>query len=58
MVRILKKKHDNLLKFMCNFSVRCLQKNILRAYYIICDDCGTKDNLCSKCGQSQDTPIE
>ncbi|CAF0842110.1 unnamed protein product [Adineta ricciae] len=38
--------------------VRCLQKNILRAYYIVCDDCGAKDNLCCKCGQSQDAPIE
>lgn len=40
------------------YSTRCLQKNILRAYYVICDDCGAKNNLCCKCGQSQDTPIE
>lgn len=41
-----------------DFSVRCLEKNIIRAYYIICDGCGVKDNLCCKCGQSQDAPIE
>ncbi|CAF3395627.1 unnamed protein product [Rotaria sp. Silwood1] len=38
--------------------VRCQQKNVIRAYYIICDNCGTNDNLCCKCGQSQDTTIE
>ncbi|UJR20989.1 hypothetical protein I4U23_024091 [Adineta vaga] len=38
--------------------VRCLQRNILRAYHIICDDCGVKDNLCCKCGQNPDAPIE
>lgn len=37
---------------------RCSQKNILRAYYVVCDDCGAKENLCCKCGLSQDTPIE
>lgn len=40
------------------FSVRCSQKNVIRAYYILCDECGQKDNLCCKCGQSQETPIE
>ncbi|CAF4475298.1 unnamed protein product [Rotaria socialis] len=37
--------------------VRCLEKNVIRAYYIMCDDCGAKDNLCCKCGLSQDAPI-
>ncbi|CAF1211099.1 unnamed protein product [Rotaria magnacalcarata] len=37
--------------------VRCLEKNVIRAYYIMCDDCGAKDNLCCKCGLSQDSPI-
>ncbi|CAF1417577.1 unnamed protein product [Adineta steineri] len=38
--------------------VRCLQKNIIRAYYVLCDDCGAKENLCCKCGESQETSIE
>jgi len=32
--------------------VRCLQRNVIRAYYIVCDDCGANHNLCCKCGQS------
>jgi len=38
--------------------VKCLQRTVIRAYYIICDDCGTKENLCCKCGESQNAPIE
>ncbi|CAF2820411.1 unnamed protein product [Rotaria sp. Silwood2] len=58
-------KEINLIehKGLCEHSrattcVRCQQKNVIRAYYIICDGCGAKDNLCCKCEQSQDTSIE
>ncbi|CAF1543319.1 unnamed protein product [Didymodactylos carnosus] len=32
--------------------VRCLQRTVLRAYYIVCDDCGINYSLCCKCGQT------
>ena len=49
---------DDRLQDLLSFSVRCLQRNVIRAYYMICDDCGAKENICCKCGESQDTPIE
>lgn len=38
--------------------VRCLQRSVIRPYYIICDDCGAKENVCCKCGLSPEAPIE
>lgn len=52
------RKNSFVFRFVSFFSTRCSQKNILRAYYVVCDDCGAKENLCCKCGLSQDTPIE
>lgn len=52
-----KKNQRKLSKFLF-FSVRCLQRNILRAYNIICDGCAEKEELCCKCGEKQQAPIE
>lgn len=35
-----------------------MQRNILRAYNIICDGCAEKEELCCKCGEKQQAPIE
>ena len=32
--------------------MKCLEKKVKYAYYIVCQDCCLKDKICSKCSQS------
>ena len=32
--------------------VKCLEKNIVKAYRILCDKCSKENGICSKCGSS------
>ena len=30
-------------------SVRCLEKKVTRAYYVVCESCAKRDGICAKC---------
>ena len=40
-----------LLKFI---SVKCQQKRVKRAYYIVCQNCADGQGICAKCGEKAD----
>ncbi|PVV04144.1 hypothetical protein BB560_001361 [Smittium megazygosporum] len=38
--------------------VSCQQKNVKKAYHVLCDDCASKKNVCAKCMENKEIFVE